>query len=208
MDSKMTDMEIFKAAVDFIETSAIVAATVVGILGLYSWRKEMFERRRAEVAENAMALFHEAKDIVMRACSPIKERTAPGEAAERTGNLTVDLAFQAARDLNATLDFWGRFGSSKYTTQAVFGQGVDDPYQDFDEIRRDIQITCGSIARRLDHGRPDETPEERQRQIASLSDRLHGSHFVERAVAAVDKMERICRPAIKGFYAKRPRQDA
>jgi hypothetical protein len=125
----MMDLESFKALLDLGQTIAIVLGAVVGIRGLNSWQTEMIARRKAEVAENAMALFHEAEDIIVSACRPFKlgPSTADGEIVDRTDNPLADFAARTASDLDATPDFWGRFAASKYPAQAIFGNGVDEP---------------------------------------------------------------------------------
>lgn len=50
--------------IDLIQGASVIIASCVAIFGINAWRKEFVDKRRIELAEEVLALFYQAKDII------------------------------------------------------------------------------------------------------------------------------------------------
>jgi gamma-glutamylcysteine synthetase len=74
-----------------IEASAIVLGAGVAAYGVDSWRRQLVGGKRAEIAEEALAKFYEAREIIAAARS-VAGYAAEGRSRRRGANETEDLA--------------------------------------------------------------------------------------------------------------------
>ena len=70
---------------DIVESIAVILASLFAIHGINSWRREMKEKRKYEVAEEVLALFYEARDKISLIRMPAimrggeEESSTPGD---------------------------------------------------------------------------------------------------------------------------------
>ena len=57
-------MEILSATLDVLESLALIIAAVIAAFGINAWRREHVGKKRAELAEETLALFYEAQDVI------------------------------------------------------------------------------------------------------------------------------------------------
>ena len=199
-------MEWTKAIATIIQAMAVCGAAGIAWRGLTTWRREMVGRRRSELAEQTLAMFYEARDLLAYARFPVSTggegETRPRELHESQGEARYrDALFVPVERLNKQTEFWGHFDASRYRFRSVFG---DDAAQSFEIVRaaRNRVMAAATMLARL-HEFSDQQREgladqrERlERQIgwgATEDDEL--GRQVDEAVTA---MEDVCRPAILG----------
>ncbi|HEY7688659.1 MAG TPA: hypothetical protein VH835_08205, partial [Dongiaceae bacterium] len=49
---------------DWLQAGSVVVASIAAIYGVHQWRREMVGRRKAELAEAALADAYEAREII------------------------------------------------------------------------------------------------------------------------------------------------
>src|SRR5918996_5935837 len=63
-------MSALQAVLSVIQAGAVIGAAVIGAWGLNTWRREMIGRKKADLAEQTLASFYEARDIIKAARFP------------------------------------------------------------------------------------------------------------------------------------------
>ena len=203
-------MEWVTVATDTILAIAGITASAVAVWGLTAWRRELTARRRAELAEQTLAMFYEARDLLAWV------RTAgsfggEGESREPEPNETEDdtryrnATYVPIERLSHQAEFWGRFDAGRYPFMAVFGETNAEPFQTIREIRNRVRISAGMLLRT--HGQVNEDRPERQQQWEKWEDDIgwgpiENDKLAPKIDRAVSDIEAVCRPAITGSGEK------
>lgn len=200
-----------------IESLTVAAASLIAIIGVSAWRAEMVGRRRAEVAESALAHFYEARDIIQEARNPFygsegqTRPRAPGEAESQAGLL--DSYYAPAERLFKKNEFFAQFLASRYSFMAVFGRKSAEPFDTTLRSRNSVFIASQMLIRSTRDRDYEHAPNEEARQqavkrrqeweseiwsVGDASDTIQANMN-----AAVAAMESFCRPVIEGRYRSR-----
>jgi len=199
-------MEWIETAANVIEAIAVTAAGVAAVWGLTTWRKEMTARRCAELAEQTLAMFYEARDLLTWVRSP-GSFASEGESRQPQSNESGDDArhknalYVPIERLSRNAEFWGRFEAARYPFMAVFGEEAAAPFQTMRKAKNHVSISAGMLLRT--YGRVNEERPERQQQREKW-ERDIGWGFTDvdelalQIDDAVSAIESVCRPAITG----------
>jgi hypothetical protein len=75
--------------IDIAQSLSVIVASAVAIYGIDAWRRQFVGRRRIELAEETLALFYQARDIIRAIRSPFgwsgegqTRKRAPNERPE------------------------------------------------------------------------------------------------------------------------------
>jgi len=116
---------------------------LVGAYGLDAWRREHVGRRQLDLAEEALALFYEARDAMSYIRSPMSFSHEKLEL-ERGENETDQ---QYSARLNASVVFYrhsqreelfSRIHALRYQFRAQFGVEKTTPFEEFSEAHRKV----------------------------------------------------------------------
>ena len=98
---------------DFFQSVSIITASVFAIYGLDAWRREFVWKRQADLAEEVLALFYQARDVITEIRSPIQ---TPEEGRSRIPDPNekpedkdaLDQAYRLVERLNRHSDLFAR----------------------------------------------------------------------------------------------------
>ena len=200
----MTDSAAWVSALGNLSTG--LAAAVAGwaaVRGLGAWRAETVGRRKAELAEEVLAQFYRARDLMTWARFPGDGGLAPTEAAGSGGPVE-----RLARESQ----LFSELQASRYRFMAYFGEEAAKPFDELRKIHKEVLDAADSLARADQPG-----------DGASHSDRAAWSAAIGRGAASqedelaarldhtIREIEQICRPLIDegrraGFFRAPPRR--
>jgi hypothetical protein len=203
-----------------ILTSALVSAignvvTGVGaglggwaaLRGVNAWRVEAVGRRKAELAEEALAQFYRARDAVIWARLPAEGAGTEVSAIDGADSAAMGAAMAAPIErLNQASQVFSELQASRYRFMAYFGEDGARPFDDLRKVHNDVVDAAGRLIRA--RGKPG-SPSDAADQDAWRSTIGWGPHeqdqLAERLDRAVHAIERICRPLIEEPKRARPR---
>jgi hypothetical protein len=129
----------FKDWIDALQSVAVIAASAVALWGINSWRREFVGKRRMELAEEVLALFYQAKEVIafMRfpagyASESSSRNPQPDETPEQKG--IRDDAFVTVERYNKHSDVFSRIHTLRYRFMAQFGKDATAPFDKLKSI--------------------------------------------------------------------------
>src|SRR5690606_37935251 len=141
-----------QAVLSLIETGAVVAAAWVGGKALNTWRREMIGRKRADLAEQTLAAFYEAREIIRAARHPGSfdhegQSRPPVEGeTDREASYRNSVYVPAERLLSHN-ELFARLEASKYRFMALFGKEHAKPFDTIKRVRNRVLISSGMLIR-------------------------------------------------------------
>lgn len=164
--------------------------------GLDDWRREAVGRRKAELAEEVLAQFYRAKDILTWARFPDR---AHGERTSDTGkNAQLRLAASAPIErLTQESQLFSELQASRYRFMAYFGEEAAKPFADLGAIHAEIVTAAGELVRTFDDNAEAADPSRRDAWETTIG--WGGADLdalARRLNEAVAEIERTCRPLI------------
>ena len=187
-----------------IAAASVAVAAVSFIFGVSAWRREFVGKRRIELAEEVLALFYEAEDVIRAIRSPMASG-GEGRTRERGENEDEDLAglldqaFVAFERYERHQEFFARLRATRYRFKAAFGVEAGKPFSDLDNAVQRILVAARMLGTSYwpRQGRP--MSEERFKQHLDEMERLEADFWAmgkedslaEAVHAAVGKVEAI-----------------
>lgn len=165
---------------DFLESVAVIAAAGVAIFGINSWRREHVGKRRIELAEEALSLFYEARDVINSARSEIsfdgewKEAEKQLEHTQHSTSASIPVRIVSWR-LHRRDDLFAKIRAMRYRFKAVFK--CEKPFLALTKIK----IKVISAERRL----------ARKERILSQSSEEDNNEELERHNREIDELDLI-----------------
>ncbi len=195
-------VELLKALPSVVTAGTAIVAVVIAKAGLEKWRRETIGKRKAELAEEVLADFYQARDIIKAARSPfgyshegLSRQKGENETEEDTRILNS--YFAATERLASKADFFAETWARRYRFTAVFGPEAARAYDDLFEVRNEIIVSVRSLISA--HG-----------QHLSASDRAAKARWENtiwsegeddpipgRLDRIVETIEKTCRPAVQ-----------
>lgn len=137
---------------ELISNISVVIASCVAIYGINAWRKEFRGKRQIELAENVLALFYEARDVIIAMRSPL---AFGGEGSTRKPQENETPEVKKARDDAYVLleryqkrqELFSKIYSMRYRFMVQVGREAAKPFEDL----RGIVNELFGAARRLAH---------------------------------------------------------
>ena len=172
--------------------------------GFRTWRKQRWLERRQAVAEQVLAEFYEARDIIRAARQPGSfsgegESREPIEGESEAEAKYRNALYVPAERLLRQNEFFAKLEASKYRFMALFGQEQAEPFDKLKGMRNRVLISSGMLIRTYneDRDRKGKRPEHYENWehdigwIDPEKDEL--AKDVEAVIAA---METVCRPLL------------
>ena len=189
---------------------AAVVAGWAGVRGLNAWRTEMVGRRKTELAEEVLAGFYRARDILTWARFPASNDNDDGED-DRPGTGRRTRSLNGARSLHPSTALPRRakyFPSSKrdgYRFMAYFGEEAARPFEEIRAIHSEVINSAHNLIRTYGHESTGSEEARRYQWQASIGwSEGDGDTLRKRLDLAVKTIEQTCRPLIKECH-KMPR---
>lgn len=139
-------------ALQAFTASAAVTGAVVAVLGYRKWKPESIGKRKIELAEQMLADFHQAKDVIGYARTPAgwsiesgQRKAAKGETAG--ARRKKDSYFRTFQRLKAHEELFVRLQTRKYQAVAHFGSDARKPIEAIGEIHAKVLAASGNLSR-------------------------------------------------------------
>ena len=190
------------------QAASVFVASLIAICGIEAWRKEFVGKRRIELAEEVLALFYQAKDVIGWIRFPTsfvaESATRKPESDETSTEKGInDQAYIFYKRLEQYSELFSRIHALRYRFMAQFGRNTSVPFEELKSILDDLQSDLDSwiMLSRVDTRRHDQQQlqahqariEKREKALWGLGKADPISLSVENVVENVD---RICRPHI------------
>ena len=132
-------------AADILESISLIIAAWTVILGVNAWRHEFIGKRRIGLAEEVLALFYEARDVISYIRSPFgyvgegsSRKSSESESPEE--KQIYDNAYVVVERYNKNRELFNKIYSMRYRFMAQFGKEASVPFDDLRKIVNDIFI--------------------------------------------------------------------
>ena len=196
-------IELAKALPSVVTAGAAIYGVVIAKAGLDKWRAETIGKRKAELAEEVLADFYQARDIINAARSPgslghegATRQKAEWESEEDTRNLNG--YFVAYERLRNKEEFFAQFHARRYRFMAHFGLEAGKPYDELHKIYAQIVVAVRMLIGTYQQRTQGSLPENREAWEATIGwGLLENDKIPAELDVLIDDIERICRPAIQ-----------
>jgi len=133
-------------AADILESISLIIAAWTVILGVNAWRHEFIGKRRIELAEEVLALFYEARDVISYIRNPFgysgegsSRKSSENESPEE--KQIYDNAYVVVERYNKNQELFNKIYSMRYRFMAQFGKEASVPFDELRKIVNDIFIS-------------------------------------------------------------------
>ena len=197
-----------------IQALPVAAATFVAWWGIDAWRKELHGRREYELAEEVLALFYEAGELIAYMRSPLgragegsSRKPAEGESSKEKN--ARDRTYVVYERYNRKPEIFDRLHALRYRCMTLFGRSAGDPFSELHQIRSTIFANADILADLWSEGDPD--AKKQNREVARKAQEIVWSSsarpdaIAPKVQAAIEKMEAICQPIIQSSARGTPR---
>lgn len=186
-------------------------ASCTAIYGIGSWRREYRGKRQAELAEETLSLFYEARDAIKHIRHPFSyagEGSTREESEKETEEekKAFNQAYVVHERYNKYQDIFNKIHSLRYRFMTQFGIESAKPFQDLRQILSKIftasQTLSGLWARQRSHFRTEEQEnkhyEFRDKMEAIFWEGLADEDPINPKLdKCVSDIEKICRDIIQ-----------
>jgi hypothetical protein len=195
---------------DFIESCAVIVASIVAVFSINAWRREYVGKRRAELAEDVLAMFYEAADVIRDIRHPAAFQSETAEVVQGEGE--SEDAYQVRRRASIVhvryarhQEMFNKLRAYRYRFMAYFGRESIAPFNELFSIVAQIQVAAGQLAhlwlRSHFHSEDDEIKhQDRIRRFEDIFwDTFEDTDPINtRLNSLIDQVELICRAEIIG----------
>jgi hypothetical protein len=198
---------------DLLKNFSILIGIWVAISGVNAWRREHSGKRRAELAEDTLALFYEVADAirVLRHPFSFPQETEEVEKAEEES----EQAYRARKNASVVFhrykqhqELFNRLHAMRYRFMAQIGKEEAKPFDDIRKIVNEIIAAARMLARlwaRSDFASGQQWREHQQRvdnQEAVFWEGLKDKDPINpRLDKTVQDMEQICKAVIEEQFS-------
>lgn len=177
-----------------------LAALVAGwaaLRGLGTWRSELVGRRKTELAEEVLAQFYRARDVLTWARTPaLREHARRAAEAHGGGNWNQALSAPIER-ITEESELFSQLHADRYRFIAYFGEAASSAFEEIRSVHAEVVAAAGELVR--DNADPA-AEAEAQREIwegAIGWGQREDDRIPARVDNAVWQIEQICLPLIQ-----------
>jgi len=193
-----------------IKEISLLIGIWVAIYGIDSWRREHTGKRQIELAEETLALFYEARDVIAQIRHPVSwgNETADIEQGEKESDKDYEARKQASivfARYNEHQELFNKIHSLRYRFMAQIGKKEAEPFDDLRKIVNEIFLSARMLARlwARDYFRTDQDHEKHWEQIkkheAVFWDGLSEEDPINKKLeSAIEAIESTCKKVISG----------
>ena len=169
---------------------AVAWAAFMAARGIDAWRREFIDKRRMELAEEALTLFYQARDVIAEIRSPFgfggegeTRKPAPGERAADKAEL--DGAYVLIERYNKHLELFSKLRAMRYRFMARFGRESANPFDELNVVVNKLVQSSYRRASMTRYPRTSASEEEAERldQKAREIDSIYFAGFPDDAIA-------------------------
>ena len=194
-----------KALPSFVTALTAIVGVCFAKRGLDKWHAETIGKRKAELAEQALMAFYEARDVFVWVRSPgmfggegSTRQSISGETERQRSERNT--YFIPLERLTREADLFARLQALRYSFAAYFGPKAVPPFQAIRNAQAEISSTVGVLMQMIDE--EGSTGQFRQDNVEPLKATLWGApqrpdKFDESIAEAVRQIENLCKPVLE-----------
>ena len=136
---------------EFLKNISLVIASFTAVYGIGSWRREHRGKRQADIAEEALSLFYEAKDAIRHLRNPFSP-AGEGSSRKEGDNETAEekraynQAYVVFERYNNHIELFNRLHSIRYRFMTQFGAEYAKPFEDLRKVVNRILASAQTLA--------------------------------------------------------------
>lgn len=195
---------------EILSSISVIIASGTAIYGISTWKREFRGKRQIELAEEALALFYEAREVITSARSCLgfgyEGRTRESEAEETPAQKKArDAAYVIFERFQPHEQLFSKLYAMRYRFMAQFDLGSAKPFDELKKIRNEIFSAARRLARLWaeDVSHFDEKRQEAHYEKVQKYESIFWDTYDEvadpinpRLDKVVSEIEAICRPVI------------
>lgn len=138
--------------IDLVKLVAIVLGVWFAFSGINAWRREHIGRRRIELAEDTLAMFYEAVDVIRYIRNPMSFGYET-EDVERRKNES-DVQFEARKNASVVFyrynqhqELFSKIHALRYRFMAQIGKNKAGPFDELRKITSEVTTAARALAR-------------------------------------------------------------
>lgn len=156
-----------------LQNISVIIASLVAIYGIDAWRREYVGKRQMELAEEVLALFYQARDVIRMIRNPMGWK---GEGSTRKGNpdetpdekAALDNAYVVIERYEKHIELFSRIQTLRYRFMAQVGVDKTQPFDDLNEVVKKIFLAARRLGRHWKEKREYCSEEERDKDIMRM----------------------------------------
>ena len=165
-------------------------------------------KRRSEFAEEVLADFYQAREIIRGARSPAtfadegSTRTKADWETEDDARL-LNAYFATTERLLSKGEFFAQLQARRYRFIAIFGREASQPYDELFKVRSEIMIAVRMLV--STHRQQDQESQQRSRErweYTIWDSQANDDSINARLNGVIESVEKICRPVIQEAEAR------
>jgi len=171
------------------------AALVAGwaaIRGVDAWRSELVGRRKAELAEDVLAQFYRARDVLIWARIPDRPLEPVPQADDRDQRHQSHVS--PIERLTQESALFSELQASRYRFMAYFGEESAHPFEEMRAIHGEVITSAEALIRDPDE-RASDTERDRWEDAIGWVDE-GDDRLARRLTETIAAVEHVCRPLI------------
>lgn len=196
--------------VTFLKEISLLIGIWVAIYGIDSWRREHKGKRQIELAEETLALFYEARDVIAYIRNIVSygsetENIVRGEGEPEEKYEARKQASIVFKRYNANQELFNKIHAMRYRFMAQIGKDHAEPFKELRKIVNEIFVSARMLSQ-LWSRRYFRTPEQEEKHYKNIE--RHEANFYEgieeedpiipRLNKLVSEMESTCNTIISG----------
>ena len=169
------------------------------IRGVDAWRSEIVGRRKAELAEDVLAQFYRARDVLIWARLPDRPPELLPQADDRDRRHQSHAS--PIERLTQESALFSELQASRYRFMAYFGEDSVQPFEEMRAIHGEVMSAAESLLRDPDERASDTERDRWEDAIGWVDD---GDDPIARRLAeTIAAVEHVCRPLIADQHQRR-----
>lgn len=167
--------------------------------GLSAWRSELVGRRKTELAEEVLAQFYRARDVLTWARTPA---IGEGDGSERTArSLNWNQALSAPIErITEESELFSQLHANRYRFIAYFGEAASSAFEQIRSVHAEVVVAAGELVRdNSDLAGDGDGRREIWEDAIGWGERKD-DRIPARLDNAVRQIEQICLPLIQGGH--------
>jgi hypothetical protein len=194
--------EVVKAVAPVFTAGAACFGAYIGFRGLEKWRAETIGKRKAELAEEVLADFYEAREIIQTARLGMSfgqegNTRQRGQGETESDTRTLNSYYAVAERLSKKADFFAQLESRRYRFMAHFGLEAAQPYTILRELHGNILVSVRMLLMTHQERNLGTNPESIRQWRNSIWEMSENGETRQRLNAMIEAIEKVCRPAIQ-----------
>lgn len=192
---------------DTAQNFSVIIASVAVFYGIDAWRREFVGKLRIELAEEVLALFYQARDIIESIRSPFgfggegeTRKPSPNESPEHKEAL--DQAYVLIERYNRHVEVFSRIRALRYRFMAQFDSNASKPFDDLNRTINELILSAQQKARYSTQSFQSNIAAEKHQKKFLEVDSIYYSGSEEdpiapRVEAIIEDIESTCKKVIE-----------